>query len=149
LLSVTQGNGLFFLTAAGLAGTAMAHLDVKPSTGINLSTDVSLLINTTPTAVDDMVTVGGTPVHVKVDAGSFIKVSVTSLQLTIAGQSLSGDFTFESKTATDGSKVVVLGAQHVTLKLGDPGSPLLSLKDGSGALIMSNAGVAGVVHAVI
>ena len=90
---------------------------------------------------------------VDVEAGPYVKVEATGLRLTIAGQTLTGDFAFEKVTSTPASgparTVVRVGAANVSLRLGDGAADFVRVTDGQGALILSNGGLAGTVSATV
>ncbi|OQY08208.1 MAG: hypothetical protein B6I22_01165, partial [Desulfobacteraceae bacterium 4572_123] len=77
-----------------------------------------------------------------VSADKFVRIEGVGVSLEIAGQSLGGNFTFESITTAGGERVVRLGASALNLTLGDPASPFVAITGGSGAMIISSSGVA-------
>ncbi len=75
-ISVTNGSGLLVLTAQGLA----ASFTVSPTfnlPGVTLiGGSVKISINTGTVAVNNTLTVAGTPVTVDVPAGPYVRVEV-------------------------------------------------------------------------
>ncbi len=145
-VTVSGGTGLFVLTPAGVAGSIGAAVAIGV-TGVSLSGAFRLELNTTSAAVAQSIQVGGGTVAVALPAGPFLRVSGTGVALNIAGQTLSGDFTFERTTTTLGQTVRV-GAANVTLALGDGTRNFLSLSQGEGLFLITAAGIAGRVSAI-
>src|SRR5262249_51080088 len=118
-----------------------------------LSANLELKINNTSAAVHEHFVVGGTTLALDVDPGPYVKVQATGLRLTIAGQTLTGDFAFESTTSAPISgparNVVRVGAANVSLRLGDGAADFVRVTDGQGALILSDAGLAGTFGATV
>ena len=89
-------------------------------------------------------------------AGPYVRVTVgvgAPVGVTIKGQSLQASVVFEQRTTSAGTKVVRVAFTSVSLFLGDPtpqpGKPDgmgLRLTDGSGAILLTAAGVAGQVE---
>ena len=89
LISVTGGQGLFVLTAGGVAGDANAAVSVAERTGIALAGQFSLAVNTTSLPVDDEIAVGsnGTTVALYLPEGFFFAVRASGARLTAGGSS--------------------------------------------------------------
>ena len=66
-----------------------------------------------------------------------------NVQLVVFGQSLSGNFTFQQTTTADGGSVVRVAVSGASLSLGSGATNVLSVKNGTGAFIVSAAGLAG------
>jgi hypothetical protein len=116
-LSVSGGTGFFLITPAGLAGTFSANVALNvPS--VAFSGSFSVTVKTIPTAVNETFLVGVTPVVLKIDElGQYLRVSGTNLSLSVLGQTLSGNFSFEQFTAGTAKKVRI-SASNVSLSLG-------------------------------
>ena len=67
-----------------------------------------------------------------------MRISGTNVTLTVAGQTLSGDFSVE-KTAT----ATTITAAKVTLKLGNGTTDFVSLTNGNGSFVVKQGGIAG------
>ncbi len=142
-VTLTNGTGTFFLTAAGIAGQASVNVAVNPSTGVSFAGAFALQINTTSTAVNDSVTVNGVVVPINVPAGPYLQIAGTGLTLTVAGQSLTGNFVLQSQTTAAGNRVVTVAVSNATLALGDGTTALVTVSNGSGALILNSGALAG------
>ena len=110
--------------------------------------------------------IGGVPVDIAVDAGTFLRIGAADVELVVFGQRLAGDFFFEqSKSAgpdgilgglgaADDVRVIKIAAANVEIFLGDPGATAattddvgLAITGGEGAIIVTNAGIAASIGA--
>ena len=125
LVTLTNGEALFLLSAAQVAGRASGTVALAGVPGVSLSGTFALEINqgTTPPAVNESFDVGGSTRTLVLPAGTFLRISGTSVALTIAGQTLSGDVTFTRVAGTPGYVKVSLA--HGELALGTPAAPLV------------------------
>ena len=80
-------------------------------------------------------------VTLHVDAGRYVKVSGSDISLTLGGVAVRGGFDFEQSTAADGTKVVTITLNAVTLSLGE-GRGNVTL---GGTLRAGGTGTAGVL----
>ena len=87
-----DGQGAFELTPAGMAGRIEATVSIPL---IGFSGTLGLAINNTTARVNERILVGGETLIVDLPAGPYLRVEGTNISLSIAGQSLSGDFSFE------------------------------------------------------
>ena len=71
-------------------------------------------------------TVGGQTVSLNLPPGPYLELSATGAQLTILGQTLSGDFAY-TMTHSGSSSVTELTAANVTLSLGAGATQFASL----------------------
>lgn len=143
VVSVTNGTGLFLLENGGMAGKLSATVALNLPAGITFSGNFTLAINNMNRAVDQTFTVGGVEKTLQVQAGPYVRVEGTDINLNILGQTLSGNFSFEQVTRTDGLKVTRVAASNVVLGLGDGTTNFVSLTNGQGAFILTAAGIAG------
>ncbi len=141
-VSVTNGRGSFLVTSAGLAGRLDADVALNIP-AISFSGAFGISVNNTTAAVMQTFTVGGTTTTLNLPAGPYVRVDAVGAKLTVGGQTLGGDFAFEKVTRAGFGPTVRLGANNVTLKLGDGTTDLVSLTNGAGSLLVTNAGVAG------
>jgi hypothetical protein len=99
--------------------------------------------STTDAAVDETITVGTAAVNVKVPAGPYLRVEGTGLVLSVAGQTLTGNFAFEQATRADTTTLTKVSATNVTLNLGDGTTTFVSLTQGEGFFVATATGLAG------
>ncbi len=133
---ITNGEGTFLVTAAGLAGELSADLALAGVATLS----VTVAINTTAIAVNERFRVAGRDVVLELPAGPYLRAEANDVTLTIGGQMLTGDFVFERLVTLDGSEVVRVGLADVTLSLGDGA---LQLRNGQGSLLIGPTGIAG------
>ena len=125
VVSITNANGTFTITTGlGIAGTIAGTVAVNVP-GISIGGTLSLAIDTRP----------GTP---------FVRVGGTGLTLTVLGQSISGDFSFE-QTTVGGARVIRLNASNVVITLGTATAGLRAAQQSgqTASLTISDAGVSG------
>nr|WP_276607580.1 Calx-beta domain-containing protein [Limisphaera ngatamarikiensis] len=139
LLVVQGGQGVFLLTAQGLAGTASAAVTLNVP-GVTLTGSFTVEVNDAAVAVIETVTVGGSPVTVNLPAGPYLRVRGTGVTLGVFGASLTGDFGFEQRTAQGGGRLILVTASQVGFSFG---GGLLTASNGSGTFMITDAGVAG------
>jgi len=75
-------------------------------------------------------------------ANRFVRVSGTNVNLTVAGQTLSGDFMIEQTTTAAGGTVVGIAVDKLTLTLGDGTNTYLSVTNGEGYFLLTPTGIA-------
>ncbi|MGB7327574.1 MAG: hypothetical protein WBD31_22040, partial [Rubripirellula sp.] len=157
VFDLTNGSGAFLITADGVAAqidvTIADHLD-----DVDLSGTFSLSINTTDSAVDETVTIGGTDISISASSGSYVRVVGDDATISALGQSLVGDFSIESRRDANGNRTIVGAIASATANLGsgfgtasatgitvsaDRGGFLLS-SDGITADITGSAALVGV-----
>ncbi|MEK7414136.1 MAG: hypothetical protein AAB263_12550, partial [Planctomycetota bacterium] len=148
---VSGGQGTFLITQAGLAGKVTATLALQNIPQVSLGATVTVAINNTTVAVNENFTVGSETIALVLPAGPYLRVEATGVNLTIAGQSLSGNFAFEKATTTGAnpSSVIRIAATNVSLQLGDGTTNFVSLTNGSGAFLITSAGLAGKVGGTV
>ncbi|MDB4265285.1 LEPR-XLL domain-containing protein, partial [bacterium] len=135
IVVLENGSGALVATTAGLAFEFGGDLTVDiPEVSVTGSFTVAA--NTSTTAVNETISLTGTPQTLTLPAGQYVRISGNDVSLVIAGQSLSGDFLFERQT--DGT--ILIAASEVDLSLGDG---LVSIVNGIGALLIYNDGIAG------
>ncbi|MHC4995763.1 MAG: beta strand repeat-containing protein, partial [Planctomycetota bacterium] len=134
VLTATGASADLALDDTSILGTFALDNVTLNVPGIQLSGAVSGTIDFTDDATENdsvSVTVGtmGTPAS-----------------LTVFGQTLSGVFLFEQGTNSDGDTVIRGAASDVGLTLGDGTTDFVTITDGSGEFIVSDAGVAAALR---
>ena len=144
LLTVSGGRGLFLLSATGLAGKAEASMTINPTTGVGFTGAVSLEINNTTAAVNQVFgETAQTRVTLDLPAGPYLRLAGVDIQLMIGSAlALRGNFSFERRTTRDNKQVIRVGASNVSASL-IAGSVSLALTGGSGLFVLQAAGIAG------
>ncbi len=151
-LTITNGSGLALLTPDGLVGQVNASIALTTTNAIQLNTassDVSFVLNSTGSAYQNSVMVGGTTMAVNVAAGPLLQVNATNVQMTVAGQTLSGNFGFQSITTSAGHAVLQVAASNVTVALGDGTNALVDVNNGQGTFLINSAGLAGTLGGTV
>ena len=131
--TVSNGTGVLLLTSGGLAGRLSADLALTDTGVLDLRGSFALALNTTGTAVHEIVTVGGGDVVLDLPAGPYVRVSGTDVVITAGGQQLSGDVTVEKSGST-----VRVTAADVRMQLGDGRRVLVRLTNGSADLLLGS-----------
>src|SRR5262249_48925635 len=133
---VTDGRGSLLVTTTGLAGQLAATVDLSGVPGATFSGSFGISLNTTGTAVAETFNVAGDEVSLTLPAGPYLRVEGLDVQLAVLGQSLRGDFAFEQLTREGGGAVVRLAVNHARLAFSDGSTPLISLSEGRGSLLI-------------
>ena len=145
-VNLSNGSGLFVIAPDGIAGRIGATVGLAvPS--VSLGGAFELELNTTAAAVSQTMQVGNGTVSLALPAGPYLRVAGTGVSLTVAGQTLSGDFAFERVTTTSGLQRVRIAATNVALSLGDGTKTYVALSDGEGLFLLSGSTVAARVSA--
>ncbi|MCX5671146.1 MAG: hypothetical protein NTU94_07500, partial [Planctomycetota bacterium] len=133
-------------TAAGtFAMVAEGDIEVVGVAGVSFSGKARVRFNNTGIAVSRTISFttasGGTETAVVSfsDTSAVSVVEGTALQLTVAGQTLSGNFAF-SKMTVGGEEVLVVAFSKVQVVLG---SGLVTVSDGAGTFVLTRDGLAG------
>jgi len=131
------GRGALLITAGGLAGRLEGSVALHLPGDAAFTGTFALAVNTGHAAVDDL------------PGGPYVRIAATGVKLTIAGQTLEGDFGFEQITSFgadgragggDDSKVTRLALANLNITLG---GGVLTVRDGSGTLLIKSDGIAG------
>jgi hypothetical protein len=146
-VTVSDGTGLFLVTPSGLAGTLSADVAVNIP-NVTVSGHFAVVLNNTGSAVTDSFTLGSDTIDLAVEAGPYLRVDVTSASLTVVGQTLSGNFTFEQSTTSTG-RVVKVAATNVGLVISAGGSDIVTVSSGSALFVANASGMAGKVSASV
>jgi hypothetical protein len=141
-LTITLANGSLMLGGGILTATALAgSLSVT-------RTDVSGSLSGTVALALPGVSLTAQTISVAVDTATHaLSVSGTGLTATIAGQTISGDFSFSTGTDATGKPDVLVAFSNTgttpLLVLGPAGAPYVTVAHGDGQLLITSAGVAG------
>jgi hypothetical protein len=141
VLTISNGEGFVVAKDDGAAGydvgavfSGTAELAV---TDVSMSAQFEVKVNT-GAAITETFTVGTRTVTIDLPVGPYLKVSGQDVDLVAAGQSLSGDFTFEKLATT-----VTVDVANGALALGDGTTDFLSATAIAGQfVIVDNAGTA-------
>ncbi len=126
-LSLDAIAGSLTVTGAGVAGSLSAHLASSPLPGLTANT-LSVAVNTTPDASGDL------------PAGPYLRAELTGATLTVGTQTLSGDFGFQRSTDASSAPIVIAAVNNLNASLG---GGIATLSQGTGAVLLSSAGIAG------
>ncbi|HEY6226495.1 MAG TPA: hypothetical protein VI282_05160, partial [Verrucomicrobiae bacterium] len=137
---LTNGAGAVLLKSSGIAARLSGTLALG-APGVSLTGTFGAQINTTGAAVNN------SGLGLDLPAGPYIKVSGSSAQLTVLGQTLSGSFSVEQRTV-DQRKITRIAATNVSLTLGGA-SPVVSVTQGHGDFVLSTDGIAGELGATV
>ena len=94
---LTGVQGLFVLAADGVAGQVSGNVNlssVLPS-GVTVAGTFGLVVNQTSRTVTENVTLDGTTLALNAPAGPYQRVYATGVRLSVGGQTLTGDLSFE------------------------------------------------------
>lgn len=159
LLNVSEGTGAFVFRNTGVVGSLSANAALTVSS-LNVTGTFRVALNDTASAYNQTINVNGTSVMVNMPAGPYLRVTASGITtdadpnndyatLTVLGIGLSGNFTFERRQATGGARVVTVAASDLALNLGSEANDLISITNGTGAFIITEAGLAGTSTATI
>jgi len=128
VLSLTNGTANFIVSSAGIAGTGSATVSVTlPNPNLlSFNSTVGISIDTTHGSQNVLVTLG---------------TQSTPASLTVAGQVLTGAFTFQKTTTSNGQSNIELVASNVSAFFGGGGTGL-QISGGNGAVLILPTGVA-------
>ena len=153
----SNGEGLFVIRSDGIAGTASVDVAVSvPDLAVNGSGTYRLAINTFTEPVRLSTPIRGSPLTLDLDAGRFIRVERSNvnidLSLASGSQSLQADIAFERRLVSSSPGVtaepsLTIGLANLSLSLSDAGGTLFSVTNGRGVLVADAAGVAGSIEA--
>lgn len=155
LLNITDGTGALVFRNTGIVGSLAVDASL-PIPGLSLTgATITVALNDTAAPYNEIINVNGTTVVLNLPAGPYLKVTATGIttdadltndhaQLEVLGITVTGDLTFETtQTITGGERVVTVAATAIALDLGSAANDLIRVTNGSGAFIITAAGVAG------
>ena len=135
---LTDGSGFFVLTPAGLAGQIGGTVTFAiPGGGVTFTGTFGVAINTTVNAVAEQFEVGQETINLNLPAGPYLRVQGTGVELSLLGQKIGGDFSFEQASA-GGRTVTRVVARNVTAAFGDGTTDFVTLDGGYGFFILQN-----------
>jgi hypothetical protein len=129
LISLTEIEGSLTITANGVAGRLAAQIS-SALTEFSFASGIAIAVNTGSAAIGDL------------PAGPYLRVDAIGTTISVGGQTLTADITFQRGVDASGSTVVRAGVANGSLTFTAGGSPVISLTDGTGALLLSDAGFA-------
>ncbi|MEX1357603.1 MAG: VCBS repeat-containing protein, partial [Gaiellaceae bacterium] len=152
LLTITNGQGAFRISSApsGIAGILSGNVTLNVP-GLAFTGTLRLELNTAASPVDHDGD-SGTPMI----PAQTLRVGVTGATLTVAGQRLSGNFSFSQTRNAANERIVRLAADSVSLFLGDDrgtaatGDDLgLFVTGGTASFLVTPQGIAGELSALV
>ena len=135
---MTDGSGTFLVIPdsddskedGGIVGEMSVSVDAGNSfDGFGLSGTFQVRFNDTGSRVLETIRTDSGDVLLNVPKGPYFQLGVTQGQLTVLGQSLSGNFFVE-----EDSRGLTLAVSEASIRLGDGNKDYLILNDGSGPL---------------
>lgn len=143
LMSITEGEGGFLVNEFGIAGyfqgTFAENIPV-----LDISGTFAVEVNTTGLIINDTITVNGEDVLISTEAGNYLQIQGDDVVVELLGIGLTGDFYFENReTDTGGERVITVAANDVNFIMGDLGTDLVTLSNGSGFFLITDDGMAG------
>jgi hypothetical protein len=147
-LSLTGGVGAMLMNRYGVAAKAAGAVALSGASGVSLAANLTLELNSTGREVYEVITTGpGTDYVLRLAAGSFQKVAGAAVVAVAGFASLSGSFEFQ-RAGTGAGQIITAGATGVSASLA-AGTASLNLTDGSGALLVTSAGLAAKVSGTV
>ena len=164
-VEVTNGQGAFLVQPTGLAGQLSATVQVNGIPGVVFTGPFRIQINNTTAAVDQTFNVGGPMIRLKLPAGPYLRVDGgqtrddmgnlvgQKVMLSVLGQQIEGNFSFEQTQTASGRKIVSVAASEVSLKLrssddtSSDSNIIFRVDNGTGALLMTPQGLAATISA--
>ena len=132
IIAGTQG------LAARIGGTV--DLSSLLPSNVIVRGDFEVAINRTTAIVKESVTIGDRTVVLDLPKGQFLRIAATGVELSIAGQTMTGNVALEQTSVTVNnvtSQVTVLAISDLELELGNG---LLTLTDGNGVFVFGTVG---------
>ena len=138
--------GSLTVSPAGIVGTLTVGLTLGAIPGLQFSTTAFVLgVNTTSAAVQQTVTVSGTPETLTLAAHG-IAVQAIGAQLAFEGVSLTADIAISAGTDANGASVASLVLANGSASFG---GGAVTLSNINGAVIVTRGGVAGSLSATV
>ncbi|MCL5098586.1 MAG: M10 family metallopeptidase C-terminal domain-containing protein [Candidatus Omnitrophica bacterium] len=139
LINVTNGSGVFIVTADGMAGQGSVEVALGvPNLG--LSGSFSIRLNNNANAIDETVDVSGSNQHIDLPAGPYLQVNGTGVTLTAFGIAMTGDYSFEQHQTAEGVQLITVQANNVSF---DFGTSVIEANHGQALFLITDSGMAG------
>ena len=136
-LTIADGTGQIVMSSAGVAASisiAAAQLSLG-ITGVGFSGGViDIAVNTGAAPVTESFLIGTTPTLLTLPGGPYVSIRLLGSTLTLGGNSLTGNFVFESAGG-----VTRLAATNLSASIGGAAA----LKEAQGAFLITSSGIAG------
>jgi Ca2+-binding RTX toxin-like protein len=144
LMSITEGEGGFLINGFGIAGYFQGTFNENIPV-VDISGTFGVEVNTSGLPVNTNINVNGETVMIDVAAGTYLQVQGDDVLVEVLGVGMTGDFWFENRETTVGppERVITVSASDVNFSMGDLGTDLVTLSDGSGSFIITNTYIAG------
>ena len=143
--TLRNGTGVLVVGAAGVGGHISGTIGLALPARVSASGSLALAINTATAPLTTSVDVGGSTLTLDLPGGPYLRFEATALRLTVAGQTLTGDFAFEKLTTPGGGSVIRIAGAHVALDL----AGILRLTDGSALVVLTDAGLGASISGTI
>ena len=138
--------GVFVLAPGGMAGSLQGTVNLTSllPTGTIFSGTFGLQVNESTQAVTESVVLGDRTLGLNLPAGPYLRIFGRDVVVSVAGQSLRGDVSF-SQQGTPGSMTTTIAFDNVSLALGDGTTDLVTLSNGHGSFVLTDAGADKVI----
>ena len=101
-------------------------------------------LNTIPSAVTETFSIAGQTALLELPAGPFVQVAVLGGEITLSGNTLSGNFFFDQGIRDDDTAFTRVAVSDLEVDV-DVAGDAATLQEGEGGFIATNAGVAGMI----
>jgi hypothetical protein len=128
------------MNAAGLAGNLSVDIQSITIANFSLTGALKLQLNTTTTAVQTSLVVGGQTLSLDVPPGPYIRLAGIGIQATIGGNTISGNFFFDQRHNENNDAITRLAISNGQVTVA--GNTLNHLE---GGLVIKPTGIAGVI----
>ena len=135
--TLSNGSGVFLLSDAGLALGFSGELALNLP-DIFASGTFSAEINTSTSAVNRTITIGGDAMTLDFAAGPLVGIAGQDVSLTVADQLVSGDFVIQSRANGD----LLIAVDEASTVISDGTTDFLRIDDGTGAIVATATGSA-------
>ncbi len=144
LMSIADGEGGFLINGFGIAGYFQGTFSENIPV-VDISGTFGVEVNTSGLPVNTSINVDGETIMIDVAAGSYLQLQGEDVLVEVLGVGMTGDFWFENRETTVGppERVITVSASDVNFAMGGLGTDLVSLSNGSGSFIITNAHIAG------
>jgi hypothetical protein len=141
-ISITDASGALALGPAGTAGQLDGTLSVNLP-DISLDGTFGIAVNSTGAPVNETFVLGGDNIELDLPAGPYLRIEGSDIDIDVAGQTLTGNVAVEQGIDADGATVLTVALSDVSLALGSADDTIISLDNGFGLFLVTDAGLAG------